>query len=96
MRMYHSLRSSGFGVRNKRTIYKPCKMILKFHDPTCLDETASTCGSNSSLLLAEVIPIQSIYQGKCWVGRWPGRRKGRLKVFFYSSSRRGVMGEKIN
>ncbi|XP_045105922.1 period circadian protein-like isoform X2 [Portunus trituberculatus] len=62
MRMYHSLRSSGFGVRNKRTIYKPCKMILKFHDPTCLDETASTCGSNSSLLLAEVIPIQSIYQ----------------------------------
>lgn len=62
MRMYHGLRSSGFGVRNKRTVYKPCKMILKFHDPTSLDETASTCGPNSSLLLAEVIPIQSIYQ----------------------------------
>lgn len=63
MRMYHGLRSSGFGVKNKRTIYKPCKMVLKFHDPTCLDETASTCGPNSSLLLAEVIPIQSVYQG---------------------------------
>ncbi|XP_050729323.1 period circadian protein-like isoform X12 [Eriocheir sinensis] len=62
MRMYHGLRSSGFGVKNKRTFYKPCKMVLKFHDPTCLDETASTCGPNSSLLLAEVIPIQSIYQ----------------------------------
>ncbi|XP_042864690.1 period circadian protein-like isoform X3 [Penaeus japonicus] len=61
MRMYHGLKSSGFGVRNKRTIYKPCKIILKFHDPSCMEETASTYGPNSSLLLAEVIPIESVY-----------------------------------
>lgn len=63
MRMYHGLKSSGFGVRNKRTIYKPCKIILKFHDPSCMEETASTYGPNSSLLLAEVIPIESVYHG---------------------------------
>ncbi|KAG0718260.1 Period circadian protein [Chionoecetes opilio] len=54
MRMYHGLRTSGFGVRNKRTVYKPCKMVLKFHDPTSLDETASTCDPNFALLLAEL------------------------------------------
>ncbi|KAK4299765.1 hypothetical protein Pmani_027984 [Petrolisthes manimaculis] len=62
MRMYHSLRTSGFGVRNKRTEYQPCKMVLKFPDPSCMNETASTCGPNSSLLLAEIIPIKSVYQ----------------------------------
>nr|AWC08578.1 period isoform 1 [Homarus americanus] len=61
MRVYHGLNTSGFGVRNKRTHYKPCKMVLKFHDASCSDETASTYGPNSSLLLAEVIPIESIY-----------------------------------
>ena len=96
MRVYHSLRGSGFGVRNKRTIYKvrrermpicycrkvvtcssfckvlhsiycktlqPCKIILKFHDPSSMEDTASTCGPNSSLLLAEVIPIEAAYKG---------------------------------
>ncbi|KAK7071956.1 hypothetical protein SK128_016114, partial [Halocaridina rubra] len=35
MRMYHGLKTSGFGVRNKRTIYKPCKMQMKLHDAVC-------------------------------------------------------------
>ncbi|XP_071541307.1 uncharacterized protein per isoform X1 [Panulirus ornatus] len=61
MRVYHGLKTSGYGVRNKRTHYKPCKMNLKFHDATCTDETASTYGPNSSLLLIEVIPIKSVY-----------------------------------
>ncbi|XP_069167823.1 period circadian protein isoform X3 [Procambarus clarkii] len=61
MRVYHGLKTSGFAVRNKRTHYKPCKMILKFHDASCTDETASTYGPNSSLLLAEVIPVESVY-----------------------------------
>lgn len=66
MRVYHGLKTSGFGIRNKRTLYKPCKMLLKFHDASTTDETASTCGPNSSLLLAEVVPIESAYTGEFW------------------------------
>ncbi|XP_069948212.1 period circadian protein isoform X2 [Cherax quadricarinatus] len=61
MRVCHDLKTSGVGVHNKRTHYKPCKIILKFHDASRLDETAPSSGTNSSLLLAEVIPIESVY-----------------------------------
>nr|ANW48380.1 period [Euphausia superba]AUI80368.1 period [Euphausia superba] len=62
MRMYHSLRNSGFGVRNKRTMYKPCKMILKFHDVSNIETDNPNYGQNSSMILAEVIPIDSVYK----------------------------------
>ncbi|XP_068223176.1 period circadian protein [Palaemon carinicauda] len=59
MRMYHGLRSTGFGVRNKHTNYKPCKMTLKLHDPS--DGEGSSSGGRN-ILMASVVPIESAYK----------------------------------
>ncbi|XP_066986224.1 period circadian protein isoform X6 [Macrobrachium rosenbergii] len=59
MRMYHGLKSTGFGVRNKHTTYKPCKMTLKLHDPS--DGEGSISG-NRNILVASVVPIESAYK----------------------------------
>ena len=61
LREYHSLKTSGFGIRNKKIQYKPCKINLKIHE---IDTTTPVVFGSQSTIIAEVLPMEVAYQSK--------------------------------
>ncbi|KAL7643223.1 UNVERIFIED_CONTAM: hypothetical protein RMT77_006514 [Armadillidium vulgare] len=62
LRKYHGLKKTGFGVRNKKTLYKACKIIFKSQDAARFTESLNADIVHLSLIIAEIIPIESAYK----------------------------------